>query len=543
MQRNTDIRAVAVGLVMALVLAACTSTGTTDTSEADGGGTAPPDDGGVTTTTSDDGTPPATEGDGGEGGHLVWASREVIDNNFAVESDDMFTLRSIGVTEALTWTDFDGNLQPLLATEWSRTGDLTWEFTIREGVSFHDGTALDAAAVVDSLNFLLTREVQPRSFNTDSIASVEAVSDMVVLVTTTTPNTLVPLFLGTGNTVIMAASAYEGDAVDPVMAGTGPFVMTEKNLPESVSLVRNESYWGGSVGLASAQVLFTPDGGTRATLLQAGDSHLSDQIPIPLVPVLEADPNLTVLTADQPRTPLLYINHTRAPFDNILVRQAIQSAIDVELIAAEVLEGGGSPAVGPFAPSAAFAPAGAQPVTRDLARTQALFDEAGIDPSTLSMSIWTYASRPELPDIAVVLQGMLSEAGINVDVRVANYAALEPDMFAGDFDVALISRSYLVDVSDPIGFLQADYSCDGGFNLSHFCDPALDAQLDEILSLSEAADRYVGYAEIASRLQADAVNVYIYHQREFSGHANSVQGYRIHPEQNYVLTADITISE
>ena len=540
MQRYTLIRAVAIGLVMALILAACTST-TTDTTADAPAETQPADDAPATTAAGDD-TPPATEPAEGGGGHLVFASREVIDNNFAVESDDMFTLRSIGVSEALTWTDFDGNLQPLLATEWSRTGDLTWEFTIREGVSFHDGTALDAAAVVNSLNFLLTRDVQPRSFNTESIASVEAVSDMVVLVTSTTPNTLVPLYMGTGNTVIFAASAYEGDVVDPVMAGTGPFVMTEKNLPQSVSLVRNENYWGGSVGLASAQVLFTPDGATRATLLQAGDSQISDQIPIPLVPVLEADSNLTVLTADQPRTPLLYINHTRAPFDNILVRQAIQSAIDVELIAAEVLEGGGSPAVGPFAPAAAFAPAGAQPVTRDLARTQALFDEAGIDPSTISMSIWTYASRPELPDIAVVVQGMLSEAGINVDVRVANYAALEPDLFAGEFDVALISRGYLIDVSDPIGYLQADYSCDGGYNLSHFCDPALDAEMIEILALPEAADRYVGYAEIATRLQGEAINIYVYHQREFSGHANSVEGYRIHPEQNYVLTADITNS-
>ena len=206
-----------------------------------------------------------------------------------------------------------------------RTGDLTWEFTIREGVSFHDGTALDAAAVVNSLNFLLTRDVQPRSFNTESIASVEAVSDMVVLVTSTTPNTLVPLYMGTGNTVIFAASAYEGDVVDPVMAGTGPFVMTEQNLPQSVSLVRNENYWGGSVGLASAQVLFTPDGATRATLLQAGDSQISDQIPIPLVPVLEGrfEPDCADCRPATDTTPLYQPHaspvrqHPRPPGDSV----------------------------------------------------------------------------------------------------------------------------------------------------------------------------------------------------------------------------------
>ena len=185
---------------------------------------------------------------------LVFASRETIDSAFAVETDDAFALHFMGVAETLARTSFDGLLEPALATAWERTGDLTWEFTLREGVTFQDGTPFDADAVAAALTYLLGVDAPARSFNPSTFTSVEAVGSNVVRVTSAQPNVLVPYYLASPSTVILAQKAYGGDQIDPIEAGTGPFVMTAMNLPESVALDRNPNYWGGSVALAGADI-------------------------------------------------------------------------------------------------------------------------------------------------------------------------------------------------------------------------------------------------------------------------------------------------
>ena len=116
---------------------------------------------------------------------------------------------------------------------------------------------------------------------------------------------------------------------------------------------------------------------------------------------------------------------------------------------------------------------------------------------------------------------MLKDVGINSDVRVAEYAALEPDVLAGNFDLFLLSRSYLTDVNDPVSYLTSDYSCTGNYNISHFCDPAVDAKLKEAIANEDAEARYAIYRDIATRLQADAVDVFLYNPQEMRRSARS----------------------
>ena len=262
-----------------------------------------------------------------------------------------------------------------------------------------------------------------------------------------------------------------------------------------------------------------------------------------MVPTLEADPNLTVVRGALQRTNTLYINNGKEPFTDVRVRQAIQSAIDVDAIANAILEGAVAPGIGPFSPTAAWAPAGAQAITRDLDKATGLLADAGIEPDSLTVGLWAYPSRPELPDVAVAIQSMLGEVGINVEVRVADYAALEPDVLAGNFDMMLVSRSYVVDVNDPIAYLRSDYSCEGTYNLSHFCDDALDVELAAALTNEDADARYETYREIATRLQADAVDVFLYHPQEISAISKLVQNYRIHPLQHFVLTPELALGD
>lgn len=515
-------------LTIAIVLGACSPT--TQSPPASSGESAAPG-------ASSASVPPAATDE-----RLVYASRETVDNAWALETDDAFLLTVLGVAEGLTRNGFDGSLEPRLATEWSRTGDLTWEFTLREGVAFHDGTPVDPANVSAALTYLLTVDAPSRTFNAANIASVEPSGPNTVVVTSTAPNVLIPFFLASPNALVLAPKAYTASGIDPTEAGTGPFIIRSQNLPQGVSLDRNDAYWGGPAKLVGVDVNFIPDPSTRATQVQTGEADIASSIPIPQVPTLEADPNLTVVRGDLSRTNSLYMNNQRAPLDDVRVRQAIQAAIDVEALANTVLEGAVSPGVGPFSPSAPYAPNGAAPIVRDLDKANALLAEAGVAPGSLTLGLWAYPSRAELPDVAVAIQAMLLEVGINVEVRVADYAALEPDLLAGNFDMLVLSRGYLNDINDPAGYLGADYTCEGGFNLSQFCDPAVDAKLAEAVKQDDPEARYAIYSDIASQLQADAVDVFLYHPQELAATSNRVQGFRIHPMEQYLLTPDVSLA-
>ena len=474
---------------------------------------------------------------------VVWATYETVDSAFATETDDAYILTQAGIGEMLTENNFDGELQAGLATEWERTGDLTWDFTLQEGVTFHDGTPFNAEAVANALTHLLEAEAPARSFNPNTFASVEASGESVVTITTVSPNALVPFYLASPNTLILAPKAYESDTIDPIQAGTGPFVMTSMNLPQSITLERNETYWDGQVALAGGEVRFIPDGGTRVTLLQTGEAHAANSLPIAAIPTLETDSNLTVIRGAQPRTNTLYLNNQKAPLDDVRVRQAIQAAIDTDALANVVLEGAVEPAIGPFAPTAAWAPAGAQPIARDLDKARSLLADAGIAEGSLTLGIWAYPGRPELPDVAVAIQGMLAEVGITAEVRVADYAALEPDVLAGNFDMMLLSRSYLTDINDPAGYLRSDYTCEGSYNLTHFCDEEVDAQLEEVIVNEDPSARYAVYTELAEKFHEEAIDVFLYHPQAIGANSVKLQNYQFHPMEHFVLTAQLSLAD
>ena len=196
-------------------------------------------------------------------------------------------------------------------------------------------------------------------------------------VTSVSANALIPYFLASPNTIILAPKAYAGAQIDPMSTGTGPFKIVKADLPQSYTMDRYEDYWGGPAALAGVEVRPSSDGATRANLIQTGGAQIASSVPIPSIPTLEGDPNISVVKAPLARTNTLYINNKKAPLDNIKVRQAIQAAIDVDALSNTVLEGAVVPASGPFAVTAPWAPPGATPIKADVEKAKSLLTEAG----------------------------------------------------------------------------------------------------------------------------------------------------------------------
>lgn len=461
---------------------------------------------------------------------------------FAIETDDASSLSSWGVTETLIKVDFDGQMVPSLAESWAQSDETTWTFVLRSDVTFHNGEPLNAAAVVIALNHLVNAETPPRGLSPENIVSIEAVDDTTVTITTVEPDVLLPNRMTAPSFGILAPSAYDSSPPSPFGTGTGPFILSEEEPEQSVTLIKNGTYWAGEVKLDEVLVLAAPDGDVRATMLKTGEVDIAPHIPIPQIPLIESDAAITLLRTAQPRTRTLYLNNVAGPLADPLIRQAVLHAVDKQGIVDAILEGVGIAASGPFAPSEAWANRDLSADTFDPERSRELLAEAGYDEGEVQIEIATYASRAALPPTAIALQQMLSDVGMAAEVRIAPYSALEPDVLAADYDIFIVSRGHLIDNYDPEGFLSADFSCSGGYNLSQYCNEEVDTLLAEARATADSTARFEIYSQIEQIItEQDVVNIFLNYTEQIFGYRAGVLNYQPHPLEHYTLTADLDV--
>src|SRR5699024_3165156 len=177
-------------------------------------------------------------------GSLVFADSYAPRAGWAMGSDDAFILSRAGCVETLIRYSTTGEKVPSLATEWEQSEPTVWDFTLREA-NFQDGTAMTAEAVVGALENVIDSETPPRSFNHDTVASIEAIDAQTVRISTPAEDPLLPERLTTPTTGILAPAAYETDPPSPVGTCTGPFEITAIDGDAAVSMVANDDYWGG----------------------------------------------------------------------------------------------------------------------------------------------------------------------------------------------------------------------------------------------------------------------------------------------------------
>lgn len=469
--------------------------------------------------------------------------RIVVDNfrapvaNWAPESDAAYILSLSGCLETLTKYDHaQGKVVPFLASEWKQVSAVDWDFTIRGGVKFQDGTDLTAKAVAASLEYVLDAKVPARAFNRTMIKGVKAIDANTVRVTTPAESPLVPYRLASVNTGILAPAAYKGGTIDPFGHCTGPFTPVSEKAKQSLTLDRNENYWGGEVQLAGAEVRFITNGATRAAQVQTGEADVSLSIPASSLSALEGAPNVNVLKADSPRTATLYLNNGRAPLNNVNFRKALRSALDLEALAASVYEGAALPAAGPFAPSEPWASKEAESPRQNLDEAKKLLAAAGYT-AKKPLEIIAIVERAEFADVATVIQENLKKIGVPVTIETKEYAAAEPDVLAGNYDMLLSQRNRLIDIADPIGFLTADYTCDGTYNLSHFCNKEYDKIIRQAAQTENTGDRQRLYEQAGQILDSEAVNLWLVNEQATDAVRSNVQSYVQDPLSRYALTA------
>ncbi len=260
----------------------------------------------------------------------------------------------------------DGTLEtePALATDWTISEDGTvYTFNLREGVTFHYGSAFDAAAVKFNFDRMLDESHPyhdtgpfPLSFFFSAVEGVEVLDALTVQFTLNAPYApfLSNLAYPTGLIVSPAAVMEHGADFGRNPSGTGAFTFAEWRSNEAVVVEANPDYWDGAPSLQA--VVFRPitDANTRTAEMLAGGIDLMVEVPPVALSQFGADP-YTVHEQAGPHVWFLILNAKEGPFADVRVRQAANYAINKEAIVNDVLEGTAEVAAGPTPPAFAWA--------------------------------------------------------------------------------------------------------------------------------------------------------------------------------------------
>jgi peptide/nickel transport system substrate-binding protein len=441
--------------------------------------------------------------------------------NFSPYGADATLLSRLGVTEGLTALDANGAAAPALAQSWTRENDRNWLFTLREA-TFQDGTDVTPTTVADALTHATeARPVTPALSGVTLTAKKSG--DRQVRVTTEDPDPALPLRLSSPGLAILSTKAYAGKRVNPAGAATGPFELTEVTGTTAATLDRYDDYWGGRAQAPGIDARFIADGTARTNALRTRQVDVAEAVPVSQASTLTRGTRHETATT---RTTSLLLNTGNGAFKDPELRAAAREAVDGSVLAKDVYEGHADPGVGVFGPAVTWA-AGKRPEPAGRA--------AAADPAGTSITVATYDNRPELPEVAQVLQQQLKKAGFEVKLEVREYSRLESDALAGKFDAFVGARNSLLDTGDPVSILASDFTCDGGYNLALLCDKKVDRAVADAQQESDTAERQRAALKAEAAVLATDATVPLVHQRIITGVGTSVRGVVLDPYERALI--------
>jgi peptide/nickel transport system substrate-binding protein len=452
-----------------------------------------------------------------------------------------------GVTETLMGIDYDMKLYPRVAESIEQAGPTTWRITLREGVSFHDGTPVTAGAIVEAIS-AISDEAHPghnaRVAKLLDLASMSTDGDRVVVFETNSANAAFPWTLSEPAIAVLGAAS---DAF-PINA-TGPYIFREA-VPEQLYLAEaNPNYRLGTPGLEEVRVVVSSDPASAALAFEAGDVDMVIGYPKPDFERIQATGALG-FSAPTARLYFYTINATSGPMTDPLIRRAVSLAIDRNGIVEAALSGVGGVPAGTIYPDGTGWAADI-PMAYDPTKAEALLSEAGavkeggtwmLHGAPLEIDIVTYSGRAELPPTAELTQAFLQVIGIKANIRIGEYGASNDAIVAGEADMFL-QAWVTTPQGDPGAVLEALVKSDGGSNAGGYSNAALDQMLADGRTTFDHDARKAIYDEVQQIIASDAALIPVFHVAQTNVARAGLTGYRVHPTETYWITHETALTE
>jgi len=429
------------------------------------------------------------------------------------------------IFESMILQDEQQRLQPALATSWEPIDDTTWEFKLREGVKFHDGSDFSAKDVVYTVCRIPNVENSPSSFTvyTKAIADMEIKDPHTLIIETDGPYPLLPVEVSTWGVLSAAANGVTGDigfnrdgctGIDSypktetfnsgeAAIGTGMYKFQEYTRGDKIVFQRNEDYWGDKADWA--KVTFRPitSDGPRVAALLAGDVDMIDKPPLQDLERIESEGfqiaqglsnRVIYLHMDQEQEPTPGVTGTdKNPFMDVRVRKAVSMAINREAIVDRIMGGVAVPA-GELLPPGMFGStpdATAEEYNPEAAKE--LLAEAGY-PDGFGLTIGSPNDRYiNDAQVAQAVAQMLARVGIETQVDAVTASTFFARRNKYEFSMYLAGwGSGTGEMSSPLRALVATQNSEkgyGGTNRGRYSNPELDSLIDQALATVDSDKR------------------------------------------------------
>ncbi|MGY2067557.1 ABC transporter substrate-binding protein [Blastococcus sp. SYSU DS0619] len=420
----------------------------------------------------------------------------------------------------------DLTMEPSLATDWEVSEDgLTWTFTLREGVTFHDGSEFDASDVVYSYNRIIDEELN-NSYRFATVENVEAVDPQTVEITVSQPTPNLPALIGAfkGMAILPEGAAEEYDLTTEAV-GTGPFTL-ESSDASSTELAAYEDYWGGAPSIGGVEFRYITEPAAALTALQNGEVQWTDNIPPQQIESLEGDDAVELATTPSVDYWYMSMNYDREPFGNPLVRQAIATAVDRGAVTEAARFGAAQPNQTAI-PEDSFYYYDYTPFDASVEEAEALIQQAGVQ-TPITMGLMVTDEFPETVTAAQVIASQLEPIGIEVDVQTVDFATWLDRQSQGDFDAFMLG--WLGNI-DPFDFYHAQHITDGSSNYQGYSNPQVDELLTQASTETDEDTRKELYDQAAQLIVDDVSYLYLYNPDVVQAWAPGLSGYEIRADK------------
>lgn len=437
----------------------------------------------------------------------------------------------------------DLELQPAVAESWAFSEDgLSLTFQLDPDAMFHDGTPVTSEDVRASFERILDEATAAVArANYTSIIGIETPDPQTVTFLLDGPDA--PLLNGIAsiNAAVVPAAAIAAGTLDTEVIGSGPFVLAERTPNASARLEVFDSWHGADIAYDEIAVSVLPDETALLAALRTGQADfalINDPLVATLVPQTEG---LELSAAPTLSYYVLQLNPSRAPMDNLAVRQAISCAIDRQDILDAALLGEGE-VTGPLtSPAYRTDPSGLFCYEQDQDRARELLAEAGF-PDGFTATVIAATGEPATASaLAQLIQSQLSEVGITLEIEMQELNVYIDLWLAGDFDMAVALNGGRV---DPYTMYNRYWTRAGNLQgVANYIDDTLDTLMNQgRVETDEAARREI-FAEFETHLAEMAPWVWLFTGNTYTAQREGVDGFMPSPTGSLFSLVDVTLAE
>ena len=430
------------------------------------------------------------------------------------------------IYEGLTTIDKDLRVAPALAKSWTVSPDgKTYTFALVSGATFHDGSPMEAADVVASLNRVVSKDIASplasRLVAMDKAAARDAATVEVTLKEASAP------FLTALASIAIVPRGFEAnkDGLQRQPVGTGPFRLKEWQPNGFIELAKHAGYWNkAQPKLAGVKFNIVPESATRQVGISSGQYAMLANIDAATALQVKGKPNVKIAETLELAYTLVGMNVSKPPFDNPKVREALNYALNRQEIVQAALFGAGVPG-GPLSPALKDWAVDVKEFpcfTHSAAKAQELLKGAGFTaPIPVTLLV---LPRQDIRDIAQVVQAQLNKAGFKAELKIPELGQFVQDWRNSNFDAFVSTNAGSV---DPDDYFFRTFRSGGSTNVFKYANPAVDSLLDTARVEQAQPVRRAAYNKVQSLLACDGPAAFMTYGQLFTAMRGNVQGFDI----------------